>query len=477
MTEGQNQEKQNKQQELTEQNQENVRLNLRRAREIVAEKDEDLDTRIGELFREGITDDMVEQEKSLLRAWSRSVRLDDGTHKPFTIPEVTDETATTAIAMKRARNFWRQGLSLAEEREDIDTWLQVTSTSGFAATADRAAVYPKESLAEHLAPGARFGINGANGFELYDTVLRIGGDDREYLRKMAARISELAASEDESGVNPVARSLANGFVKKANSLTKRDAGNVKVSRQSFAPVDKDQLDPAHFLAHEVFEYQQARENARPIRTPSEALARLEFMVVNPEAKEAFGKLGDTLPDVLIHKDTKNRQRESLDFVRGASRLLFSSLEFAGKSQENAAKMHTYLEKTGIGRGLEIVPSRRAIVALANQISPFLESILEDNDLKTLTTDTPFDTFRALDRLFAFVEHEALQGGDAETAETLDAVADCALQLAAHGVGVPYLRAETPSDPKIEEPHAEKPGPRARVRAAYQLRRPGHGKLS
>lgn len=461
--------------EILEQKQQDVLLNLKSAREIVTKGDEDFDTQVAELFREDITDEMVDQEKHRLRAWSRHVLLDDKTRKPFTLGEVSSETATTAIAMRRARSFWQYGLGLSEDRQDIDTWLKIASSPSFVATADRAAVYPKETIPEHVLPIARLG-GKTSGAELYDTIIRLGGDDRDYLQEMAARISEMAASDDDSDVSQPVRSLASGFVKKANSLTKRDAGNVKVSRQSFAPVDKEQLDPAHILAHEVFEYQQARENARPIRTPSEALARLEFMIVDPETKEAFSKLGDTLPDVLVHKDTKNRQRESLDFVRGASSLLFSSLEFAGKSQENAAKMYSYLEKTGIGRGPEIVPSRRAIVALANQISPILGSILEDNELKTLTTDTPFDTFQALDRLFAFVEHEALQS-DAETAETLDTVADCALQLAAHGAGVSYLRANAPSEPHIEEPHTEKPGPKARVRAAYQLRRPGHGKLS
>ncbi len=462
-----------------------VRFNLKRGREVIDETPEDdFDAAVAEMFYERITDEEMERERGRLRNWSHAVLSENReVLDRLTLGEVTKRTATTAVAMNRARNFWRQGLELTEGKDDLDTWLRIVSSEGFARTADRAAIYPEESLPSDTSIATRMG-GKVSGALLQETILRLGEDDQEYLREMGIRIASIAASDDSAGLSHAMRSVARGFIR--NSRVVAEGDNERIAEEMENPRDlkrQTEMEPALFLAHAAVKHERRIHADRPPRTPSEALEKIDFLVVTPKAKETFEKARVMLEDALAQEDSKDHTRDPVDFVRGGSRLLLSALGFAaspeGARNINAGKMYRFLADKGGHQGHQPIPSRRAIVALANQVTPLLKTALQDPNLKPLDVTRDYDTYLAMDRLFAFIEYDILNSPNPhpEAAATLDVVADCALQLADHGLRKIILRT-IPENMRQSEDILPAPlGSKARLSALHGLRQPGSSKLS
>jgi hypothetical protein len=210
------------------------------------------------------------------------------------------------------------------------------------------------------------------------------------------------------------------------------------------------------------------------------LARVEFLDVSPEIMPFLTTLRPVMQNILKNEKA-DTQRDSLDFIRGASRLLYSSLGFAaseaGLKSENAAKMYEYIYKMTGQQGRQITPNRRALIILANQVTPILKDALGHDDMPLLEDKDPFDTYLAIDRLFAFIEYEAESKNAKTVSEVLNSVADCALQLADFGLKQVVVRPSDPSSQGDTSLLGSESGPKARIRALHKAGRPGYGKIS
>lgn len=140
-------------------------------------------------------------------------------------------------------------------------------------------------------------------------------------------------------------------------------------------------------------------------------------------------------------------------------------------------MYTYIYETSGQKGRQITPSRRSLIALANQVTPVLKDILKQGDLARLDDTNSFDTYLAIDRLFAFIEYEAETKNKKDVSNVLSHVADCALQLADFGLKQIVVRPSPQSPQNSETILGSEPGPKARNRALHRAGMPGYGKLS
>jgi hypothetical protein len=206
---------------------------------------------------------------------------------------------------------------------------------------------------------------------------------------------------------------------------------------------------------------------------------VEFLAVNEVTRLVFEASREDFPLVLQEVNERARKRDSLEYIRGASRLLFNTLEFAASvqgSEGSAAQMRNFLATASHQKGRDIVPTRQSVIALANALTPQLKEMTRDDSLSKLSIDDSMDTLTALDRLFAAVEYGV--EGNTGASELVGAVADCSLQLANYGLSdinviIPPRPGQQPTPPYL----AGEGGSRKQVGALKRLRRPGYGSYS
>lgn len=458
-----------------------ARSTLTKGRELNPQT-EDFEEQIGELFRADITEDLIEREKRSLCAWSTTIYNEETRHgekiriKPDTL---TDELATTAVILRRARSFWNHGLTESTTPSDIDTWLNIVATPTFASLADRASIYPREALPDEHIPPNKLGSK-TNGRTLFETIVRIGGNDQTYLGTMADRMATMMGEEPTEGLQPL-RWIAGGVMQVASKLITEPSRHIQLGgRRPTETTPKAPTDELLFARMLMDRYEVNRE-LKPLRSPADALARVEFLEVNATTAPVFESSREDFATVLKPSSERVKQRDTMEYMRGGSRLLFNALNYAasptGIGSENALKMRDFLAQSSEQKGRVIIPTRRAIVTLANALGPQLREILGEQENRRLSVDVPMDTLSALDQLFAFIEYEAFSKTNPEAAELIGAVADCSLQLASYGL----TKGEViipPRPEQTEEPLlAGESGPKNRFRMLKRLGIPGYGKIS